>query len=366
MPTSVYIHLPFCEKICSYCDFCKVLYYEEIVDRYLTQLESEIKQNYQGEVLKTLYVGGGTPSCLSVPQLKRFFQLISIFQHEDSCEFTVEANFESISKEKLDLFLEAGVNRLSFGLESTHPKHLQFMNRQFDRDHVCEMVDYAKQIGFSNINIDLIYALPEQTIEEVKKDLDFLIQLDVSHISTYSLMIEKNTMIGIQRIESICDDLDSSMYQFICDILKKSGYFHYEISNFCKDRTFSRHNMVYWNNQEYYGFGVGASSYRNQKRMTNTRSITQYLNGKYTYFSEDISKKEEMEYQIMLNLRTKQGISKDKFEQRFDKKIESCYNYDRLLMDKVLIEENNHIFIPEEYWYVSNEVIVFFLEGEVV
>ena len=244
MTYAVYIHIPFCEKICSYCDFCKVLYNEMLVDKYLDTLEREIRTVYVGEKIKTLYIGGGTPSSLNIRQLKRLFEIINIFDKECLEEFTVEANFESTTLEKLDLFKKSGVNRLSFGLESTNKKHLEFLNRNFDKNHAKEIVKYAKNIGIDNINTDLIYALKNETIEDVKKDLDFIIGLDIKHISTYSLIIEKNTLLNVLGTKNISEDLDFEMYEFICKYLKDNGFKHYEISNFCKDEYHSKHNTV--------------------------------------------------------------------------------------------------------------------------
>ena len=184
MTYAVYIHIPFCEKICSYCDFCKVLYNEVLVDKYLDALEREIRTVYVGEKIKTLYIGGGTPSSLNIRQLKRLFEIINIFDKECLEEFTVEANFESTTLEKLALFKKSGVNRLSFGLESTNKKHLEFLNRNFDVNHAKEIVKYAKDIGIDNINTDLIYALKNETIEDVKKDLDFIIGLDIRSVTS--------------------------------------------------------------------------------------------------------------------------------------------------------------------------------------
>ena len=363
MVKNCYIHIPFCDSICSYCDFCKLLNNEKIVDKYLDELEKEIKTIYNGEELETIYIGGGTPSCLTLKQLKRLFEITNIFNKKNLKEFTIECNFENTTKEKLDLFKKNGINRLSFGLESTNKKELIFLNRKFNNNHIKDMVRYAKKIGINNINIDLIYALPKQKIEDIKKSLDYIISLDVPHISTYSLIIENNTILKIKKIENIDEDLDYEMYKFICNYLKEKEYIHYEISNFAKDKFYSLHNDTYWKNEQYYGFGLGTSAYLNNERYTNTRSITNYLKGQYKYSNEILSKKEQMDYEIILNLRRKEGINKNLFKEKFQKELNKCYNYNNLVENKCLKETKNRIYIPENKWYINNEIVIRFLKG---
>lgn len=362
--TSIYIHIPFCDKICSYCDFCKVLYNSSLVDKYLDVLEKEVNDRYHGEVVDTIYIGGGTPSSLSFLQLEKLFNLIKKINKSKTCEFTIEANFESINKDKLDLFKKYGINRLSFGLETINPEHLKFLNREFNKKHVIDMIKYAKEIGLDNINIDLIYALVNQSMSDLKNDLDFIMSLDIKHISTYSLIIENNTLLKYKNIKNIDEDLDLEMYHFICNYLKAKGFFHYEISNFSKEGYQSRHNLVYWHNLEYYGFGIGASSYLNNKRFTNTRSFNKYFSGEYILSSENVTDHDKMEYEILLGLRLSDGINKDIFYNKFGKKINECYNYDVLINNGFIVDDGDSLFIPEDKFYISNEIIVQFIEGE--
>ena len=365
MVKSIYIHIPFCDKICSYCDFCKELYNSVLVDKYLLALEKEVVKNYKGEIFDTIYIGGGTPSSLSLEQLTKLFKITELFKKSSNVEFTIEANFSNMSYEKLDLFKKYGINRLSLGIESTNEKHLKYLNRDLDKNEVKNIIDYAKKIGINNINLDLIYALKNETIDDVKSDLDFILSLDVTHISTYSLIIEENTVLGIRKEKNISEDLDLDMYKFICNYLKEHNFIHYEISNFAKEGYYSRHNQVYWHNLEYYGFGLGASSYIGNKRCTNTRAIKKYLSGNYLLETEIVDIKRDMEYEIMLNLRLTEGINKAKFSKRFGKNIELCYNYSRLVQDGYLEEDNNYLRIKEEYFYVSNEIIALIIEGEI-
>lgn len=362
---SVYIHIPFCQNICSYCDFCKIFYNEKMVDEYLEALKLEIETNYKGEVVKTIYIGGGTPSVLNINQLTKLLEITKIFKMATDFEFTIEGNFESTDFSKLDLYKKYGVNRLSFGIETTNESLLKLLKRTLDKSHVVEIINYAKKLGLYNINVDLIYALPGEDILDLKNDLEFIYSLGIKHISTYSLIIENNTILGIKGFKSIDEDLDSEMYNFIRKYLKDRGFEHYEISNFCLKGYESKHNLVYWNNFEYYGFGAGASSYIGNKRINNTRSVTKYCTELFARDYEELDFHDKMEYEIILNLRTSKGILKDKFKKLYGKDVDEYYNYDKLVKDGFLFENNERIYINEDYWYISNRIIIEFLEGEI-
>ena len=352
MIKNCYIHIPFCNKICSYCDFCKLYYDEKFVNRYLNELEKEIKSIYKGEVLDTIYIGGGTPSSLNNKQLERLFEILKLFNKSETVEFTIESNFENINEEKLLIYKKNGINRLSFGLESINENNLTFLNRNITKKKINNTINSCRNLGFNNINIDLIYALPVEDISILKNDLDYIFSLDIEHISTYSLMIEDHTMLKINSIENISEELDYEMYKLICKEMKKNNYYHYEISNFSKPGYESKHNLCYWNNDNYYGFGLGASSYIDNKRITNTRSINKYLNGNYRLDIIELSDNDLIEYKIMLNLRKAEGISLK--EVKLDVRD--------LVKEGLLKEENNRVRIPEEKWYVSNEIILRVLE----
>lgn len=358
MTKAVYIHIPFCKKICSYCDFCKMYYHQEYVSNYLKALETEIDKRYQGENVDTIYIGGGTPSVLSVLQLKELFRKIKKIKKSKNIEFSFEMNFDSIDEEKLILLKENGVNRLSFGVETLSPKGQRLLNRVNKKERIKKIISKAKELGFNNINIDLIYAFPGETKEDLKKDLDFIISLDIEHISTYSLIIEEHTILYIEGVENISEDLDAEMYEYIYKRLAKEGYIHYEISNFAKNGKESRHNLCYWNNEHYYGFGLSSASYIDNTRMLNTRSINKYLKGDYLVEKEELTKEEIKEYELILGLRKKTGISKEYF-------IKKYVNIKDLLENGFLEEDNNRIFIPENKMYLSNEIIVKILKEDV-
>lgn len=360
---SVYIHIPFCKDICSYCDFCKMYYNENLVNQYLLALEKEIRKNYKGEILDTIYIGGGTPSCLSLKQLKKLFQSISYFKTSSKLEFTFEANFDSCSKEKLQLLKENKVNRLSFGIESFNKAFLQSMNRECSYEEVENKIALCRKLGFSNINVDLMYGFKNQSISDLKEDLDKILSLDIDHISTYSLILEEHTKLFIEAYERANDLEDSKMYYFLIDYLKQNGFNHYEISNFSKKGYESKHNLVYWNNEEYYGFGLSASGYIDKKRYTNTRSIQNYINESYRLEEEIITKEDQMIYEMILGLRKTRGVSKCKFLKKYGLTIYEKFDIIDLIKNKLIIDDGKYIFIPRDKLYVSNSILVHFLGG---
>ena len=296
MTTSVYLHLPFCEHLCTYCDFCKRYYDEKLCLKYLNALKKEVMDNYQNDIIKTLYIGGGTPSSLSIPNLLKLMEIIKLFKFDENYEITFEVNPENINEEKLKILKENGINRISMGVESTNDIFLKYLGRNHNFALVQEKVALMKKMGFHNINVDLIYAIPHETINDLKKDLEKIVSLDIKHISTYSLEINQHTLLGIKKEKNISSDLDREMYDEIIDYLKEKGFNHYEISNFSKEGYESRHNLVYWHNEHYYGFGLGASGYLNNIRYDNTKSMDDYLNNKIILNKEILDKKGLISY----------------------------------------------------------------------
>ncbi len=362
MITSVYIHIPFCEHICSYCDFSKLYYYEELVDKYLIELEKEIKSYLPFPKLKTLYIGGGTPSSLNIKQLDKLFSLTNLFSFEDNYEFTIECNIENIDDDKLKLFKRNSVNRISIGVESFQTKNLDFLNRNYSVNQIKPTIELVKENGFDNINIDLMYAIPGETIDDLKSDIDNFLALGITHISTYSLILEKNTKLTNQNTEYIDEDLDLEMYQTIHKNLTESGFNHYEISNFSLPGYESKHNLVYWHNEEYYGFGLGSSGYLKDIRYTNKKSIQKYLKGEYKEEIEYLTKTSNCENEIILRMRTKEGIDKKIFKQKFGIDFKDLTPVSSLIEKGYIKENQNNYYIPFEYWYVINEILVKFVE----
>lgn len=360
MVKNCYIHIPFCNTICSYCDFCKQFYNKKKVKDYLKKLKEEIDNNYNNEPLETIYIGGGTPTSLNLEELTELFEITDSLNTKDNLEFTVEANIDSITKEKLLLMKEHKVNRLSIGIESINKNNLKFLNRKLDINETKEKIELIRSLGFNNINMDLIYALPIESKEDLLKDIDFLTSLNVEHISTYSLIIEDHTVLKINNVENIDDQLDEEMYNLIKKELEQKGYIHYEISNFSKPNYESKHNMCYWHNEEYYGFGLGAASYINNIRKTNTRSLTNYPN-KYLE-EEKVDESSKIEYEVILNLRLLEGIDLIRFKEKYNKDFNELFDYQELVNNNLLEIVNNHLRIKEEYLYVSNEIIVKLLQ----
>ena len=357
---SIYIHIPFCNNICSYCDFCKVYYTQKWVNDYLDSLDREIKYRYKNEVIDTVYIGGGTPSSLSIDELKKLFNILKQINFSYK-EFTIECNLDSLTKEKIDLFKMNKINRISIGIESFSKKNLKFLNRKLVN---LDLISYIKEKGINNINLDLIYALPNENIEELNNDLDNLLKLEPTHISTYSLMIEPHTILYNNKVESIDENKDYEMYKFIIKKLKK--YNHYEISNFCLDGYESLHNLTYWNNENYYGFGVSASGYIHNMRYTNTKSITEYINNFHEIEHIELSKKETMENEMILGLRKLNGVNIIEFKNKYQKNINDVFKIDRLLEEGKLIIKDDYIKINPKYIYVSNEILINFIGEDYV
>ena len=357
---SIYIHIPFCNSICTYCDFCKIFYNKKYINDYLNNLEQEIKVRYKSEIVNTIFIGGGTPSSLDDEELIRLMNIIEIFKLNDNYEFTVECNIESITENKLKIMKKYGVNRISIGVESFDNSIIKLLGRNHTKKDVYNKIGIVKRY-FSNINIDLIYAAYDD-INILKSDIDCFLKLDIPHISTYSLIIEDNTMLKINGMKNIDEDIDYEMYKYIEDTLEKNNYIHYEISNYAKNGYQSKHNLVYWNNEEYYGFGLSSTSYINNKRITNTKNLRKYLNGEYLDTSVYEDKDIRMENEIMLGLRKFDGIDLDRFKEKFNVSLEDIYNIDNLVRNGYLIRDNNCIKIDKKYMYISNEIIVRILE----
>ena len=358
---SVYIHIPFCNNICTYCDFCKVKYNEEWINKYLDKLEDEIIKQYKKEKIRTLYIGGGTPSILSIDELKRLFEIIKLLDLGQLEEFTFECNVESITNEKLIFLKKNNVNRLSIGIETFNEKYLELLNRQHTKEEVFEKIEMARMIGFENINVDLMYALPNETMEDLEKDVDEFLKLNVNHISCYSLMIEPNTKLYIGKIKPIDEDLDYEMYKYIEKRLLSREYIHYEISNYSKNNMESKHNLVYWNNEYYYGFGLSASGYLENYRYDNTKNLRKYLNGEYIENITKISEEDKLKYELILGFRKIKGINKNQFKNKFGIDIYDVDNIKELLNNNMLEENEEYIYIADEWIYKSNEILLKFV-----
>lgn len=355
---SVYIHIPFCNTICSYCDFPKV--YSSVCDKklYLEALKKEIKTNYKNEIINTIYIGGGTPSILSTEELKKLLEITNLFKKNINTEFTIECNIESIDEEKLKLLKKYNVNRISIGVESFDKKIISYLNRFHTKKETIKKIKLVKKY-FNNINIDLMYAIPGQSIKSLKKDIKTYLKLKIPHISYYSLIIEPHTKLYNENTSYIDEDIDYKMYKIITKKLKK--YHHYEISNFSYVGYESKHNLVYWNNEEYYGFGAGASGNINGVRYNNTKNIHKYINGDYKLEETKLTEEEKMQEEMFLGLRKLDGVDINKFEKKYHKKIEEVFDIKDLLEKNILIKKDGYMFINKNNIYTSNDIMIRFV-----
>ena len=356
----IYIHIPFCHSICSYCDFPKLLYDKKYTRKYLDALLNEIKTRYQGEKVKTIYIGGGTPTSLDLEELKMLLEITTYFKKNTNIEFSIESNVESLTKEKIILLKTFGVNRISLGVQSFQDDTLKELNRHHTKEDVYRIINLIKEVGISNISIDYIYGV-NSNIEEIKDDIDTFLKLDIPHISCYSLIIEKNTVFGINNRKYIEEDYEDAMYQYIKNTLTSNNYYQYEISNYSKPGFESIHNLNYWNNGSYYAFGLGAVSYIDNNRITNTKNLSKYLNCNYVDNIEYENIDTRISNTFMLGFRKTKGINIIDFKNTYQKEITDINPVSKLINENKLILKDNHLFINPDYLYLSNEIILEFI-----
>lgn len=350
MAGSLYVHIPFCAHICGYCDFTKVLYREEWAFSYVESLFKQFDSLEIEHPLKTIYVGGGTPSSLPSALLEKLLTKLSKYLNHDDYEFTIEANPESLTKEKLLIMKKAGVNRLSIGIESSSEKYLKLMGRKHTFIEGENAVKMAKECGFENITVDLIYGLPLETVEDVKKDVEALLKLDVPHLSTYCLSISKGTMWHKDGYKEMDDEEAALQYETILKELRNAGYIRYEVSNFARPGYESRHNMTYWRDKDYYAVGLGASGYLNGERFTFTKNLSSFIKGNYEGEREKVSINEEIEEFLLTNLRLEKGFKIDDFNMRFGTDFEDKYRIelDKLIKDGLIKVTENSVFATDK------------------
>lgn len=332
---SLYIHIPFCVRKCGYCDFLSAPADEKARDRYVQALLMEIER-YRGtetadRKIKTLYIGGGTPSTLSVKQLECIMQKIKCtFNFHGDMETSMEMNPGTASKEKCRALYQMGINRLSIGLQSTNDMELKTLGRIHSYEDFLNTYKWCREAGFQNINVDLMAALPYQTVESYTTGLRKIIRLAPEHISAYSLILEEGTPF-YQKYNSGCyplpdEEQERLMYRETEQILAQAGYERYEISNYAKKGYACRHNLVYWQGGDYLGLGLGSSSYMDGVRFHNTTDLNTYVNqGAYVEDREELSVQAKMEEFMFLGLRVMAGVSGTEFEKRFGKTMEDVY-----------------------------------------
>ena len=332
-PTSAYVHIPFCTQICYYCDFSKVFIKNQPVDGYLAHLLQEF-HSYDIQKLRTLYIGGGTPTALSASQLEVLLEgLTKNLDLSMLEELTIEANPGDLDDDKIAVLKNSVVNRVSLGVQTFDDKMLKKIGRSHTEKDIYENIDRLKLAGFDNISIDLIYALPGQTMEQVKDNVAKAIALDIPHMSLYSLILENHTVFMNRmrrgKLPLPKEELEAEMFEYIIAELERAGFVHYEISNFSKQGFESRHNLMYWDNAEYYGIGAGASGYVDGVRYKNHGPIRHYLKaveeGSARINEEHLSQREQMEEEMFLGLRKKSGVSMVRFEEKFERSFQELY-----------------------------------------
>ncbi|HEY2421885.1 MAG TPA: radical SAM family heme chaperone HemW [Neobacillus sp.] len=376
MIKAAYLHIPFCEHICHYCDFNKVFLKGQPVDEYIKALDQEISMTlnqYPTDKLDTIFVGGGTPTSLNEQQLEQFCESINRnLPMNENIEFTFEANPGDLSKTKLQILKDAGVNRISLGVQTFNDELLKKIGRAHRAKDVFQSIENIKRLGFANISIDLIFSLPTQTLTDFKESLTEAFSLDITHYSAYSLIIEPKTvfynLMQKGKLPTPGEDTEAAMYELLMEEMEQHGFKQYEISNFSKPGFESKHNMTYWNNDDYYGFGAGAHSYITGKRRSNIGPVKKYLDqinkGKMPLFQEhQVTITEQMEEEMFLGLRKTAGVSILRFFDKFGNDPRQLFKNEIAdLMKKGWLEVNQEqIYLSRTGRLLGNEVFQAFL-----
>lgn len=359
---SLYVHIPFCDSICSYCDFCKVYYDQKQSDLYLQRLNEELSQIEQNH-LKTIYIGGGTPSALNDEQLEKLMSMLKPYSLEAK-EYCIEVNPESMDYYKLKILKKGGINRLSIGVQTFQDHLLKEIDRHHNTTQVKNIIKYAKEIGFDNISIDLMYGLSKQTKEDIQKDIEVLKSLDLQHVSYYSLILEEGTILKYKKYQPLDEEKEYQLTLLIDQELEKAGFEKYEISNYAKQGCRSKHNLTYWYYNNYYGIGVGSCSKIDGQIIEHSRSLTKYLNGDFKTTIIEQSKEETMFNQVMMSLRLKEGLDLKKFKERYQE--DACILYREAITKNLengrLKIENDCLKTSQEGQYVLNDILIDFMK----
>ncbi len=358
----IYIHIPFCNSKCFYCNFCSAKYDENIQEKYIEKLLEEIKFNSNKNTnISSIYIGGGTPSSINEKYIKKIiYEIKNNFNINKNAEISIEANPCSITESKLKLYNDIGINRISIGVQSLNNLQLKLIGRKHTKKQAINAIKLAKKY-FNNINCDILIGIPKQNYFSLKQSVKKLIKLNISHLSAYMLICENGTPLT-KKIQSgelkvIDDDKCVSYYDKLNLYLKKKGYFRYEISNFSKPNFECKHNLGYWNLTDYYGFGLSAHSFVNGERYSNTTNMQEYLDNNFAYKKEKLTNQEKIEELIMLSLRTKYGVSIKKLKQLgYDILKEKSETIKSL--SAFLDIENNHIKLKDDKFGVTNQLIV--------
>lgn len=358
----VYIHIPFCKQKCYYCDFTSFANCNQYVEKYVEQLKNEIiKQNLSQYKISTIYIGGGTPSHIDSSYIVEILKLINV---KEAKEVTIEVNPGTVTKKKLKDYYNAGINRISIGLQSANDKLLKTIGRIHNFEEFIKTYNLAREVGFKNVNVDLMIGLPNQDLQDIEETICKITKLEPEHISVYSLIVEENTKIeqllneGI--LEEIPEETERKMYWLVKNKLENLGYKHYEISNFAKEGYESKHNMDCWNQKEYIGFGLAAHSYLNKKRYSNTENLKTYLEDveKNRIIHEVQTTESERNEYMLLGLRKIDGINIQDFKNKFVDNPIYLYREElnKLVMDKLVNVDENYIKLTNKGIDLANLV----------
>lgn len=368
----LYIHIPFCEQKCFYCDFASYQGKSHLIQDYLDALELEIQNKTQGLLFDTIFIGGGTPSFLSKEELERLGKTLNNVQKTDDVEFTMECNPGNITKEKAEVIKKMGVNRLSIGLQSSNDSILLDIGRIHTFKEFEENYKMLRDLGFMNINIDLIYGLPHENLRILQKTLSDVAELSPEHISCYSLIIEEFTPFyyRAKRNELFLPDEETErkMNEMILRTLSENGYERYEISNYAKDGKYCRHNIRYWSGEDYIGAGTSSHEYFNGERQENIKTVEGYIRlirntGSASVKRHENTNEEEVEEYVFMGMRMMRGLDKKKFEERFHRTIESYYenSIKKHIKSGLLIDTPEVLRFSEKGIDFSNQVLSDFL-----
>lgn len=371
----VYIHIPFCMKKCFYCDFVSYANKEDMIEKYIKALEKEIKiKAEENKLLKinTIYIGGGTPSFIDSKHIVYIINAIKeSFNVKENAEITIEVNPRTVTKNKLEDYIKCGINRISIGLQTTNNELLKQIGRIHTYEQFLETYNLIRMVGFNNINVDLMLALPNQTIKDLEDSLNKVIMLKPEHISVYSLILEEKTklydLVESGKLELLDESIERNMYWKVKNILEQNGYKHYEISNFAKQGYESKHNLNCWNQEEYLGMGVAAHSYLNNKRYSNTENLEQYINKLLdeegikndivTVHEEQTLEDKQKEY-MLLGLRKIEGVKISDFKNKFVQNPIYIFRkeLDKLVKEDLIQVEDNNIKLTKKGLDLANLV----------
>ena len=361
----LYVHIPFCKTICTYCDFPKLISKSIEHEKYIDRLIEEINE-YHNHIqnLTSIYIGGGTPNAISLPLLEKLLEKLSPYS-EGVYEYSIELNPELVTYELVQLLRRYNINRVSLGVQTVNEKSIKLLNRHHNKDIVRNAVNLLINEGITNINADMIFGIPYTTLDDVKDDLNFILDLPVTHISYYSLIVEERTVlkhkIDKKEIEEIDDDLIADMYEYISDKLEAKEFIHYEISNYAKEGFESKHNLLYWTQEDYIGVGASAVGFIKNKRYANHHILSKYYN-EYVCDIEDLTIKELKQEYMMLGLRKLNGVSITEYENKFGSSMFVDFNLVKHIDNKFLIIENDRIYISKDKIFQSNVVFEEFVE----